>query len=224
MTRWGRSVAPKVRLVAIVLTSMAGLLALPGSSPAAADPFGWEPGSPGVPGGPGLLADSLDHWFCTPAITESNRTHYVAAMAQLDDATVMHDVNSGDTCGSLDDVAFIETDLNNLRGRAQCVAPVAPGSLRCESAWAMLDYQEHWATAAFCGSSTAEFTGNYMLAVRHELGHTVGLAHRAPHDSDYCTPPFNGDDPMSSDWIRNAPLSMFSYNTHHRAHINEFYG
>jgi hypothetical protein len=95
----------------------------------------------------------------------------------------------------------------------------------------MLDYQEHWASAAYCGSSTAEFTGNYMLAVRHELGHTVGLSHRAQNtdrsDVDprwYCNPPFSGDDPMSSDWIRNGPLSMFGYNEHHRAHINEFYG
>lgn len=214
MNRLRRFLAPSVRLL-LVLFGVVGLLAIPGPAPAAADPFGWEPGAPN------LLADSLDHWYCTPAIAESNRTHYNSAMAHLDAATDLYDVNSGDSCGSSTDVAFIETDLNGPLGRAQCVSAV-PNTLLCDSAWVLVDNAEHWSTAAYCGSSAAELTGNFIITTRHELGHTVGLSHTPPI-APTCGGAILGNDPMTSDWVRNQPLSIFNYNLHHIGHVNNFY-
>ena len=59
--------------------------------------------------------------------------------------------------------------------------------------------------------------------MRHELAHTVGLSDTSPIDP-VCGGTIRGNDPMTNDWVRNQPLSIFSYNEHHRAHINNFYG
>jgi hypothetical protein len=204
-------------LLAIVALSLP-LVVVP-SVDSSADPFGWEPG------GTGLLADSRDHWYCTTSsVSAGSRHYYVEAMAYLDDRTVMSDHDSGSSCTSLTDVVFIIDNTWGSLGQTMCVAPVSPGSLRCEQMWIIVNDTAHFQITATCNDTPDEMMVNYMMTVRHEIGHTTGLSHTSANGGSLCGPPYNGNDTMTSDWVTaGAPLTFITYNDHHKNHIDGFY-
>lgn len=149
----------------VALVGILGALLV--SDPAAADPFG------GQPGGPPYRADGADHWYCFYNITGSERDPYNAAMEYLDSATDMYDVFTP-TCGTSTDVMF----LNNpnldpgVAGLTLCVAPLAAPV--CDGFWIATDSQEYfW----YLGPGSAPFDVHVGQNIRHEVGHSVGLSH-----------------------------------------------
>lgn len=147
-------------------------------------------------------------------------------MSYLDDRTVMSD--SEMACNSSTDAVFIINNSLNyngapILGQTACARLISPGSQYCDASWVVINDAEHWRITSVCHGDPDQLTFNYVLSVRHELGHTVGLAHTGAVGPT-CGPPYNGTDTMISDWVTSGTtLSLLAYNDHHKAHIDGFY-
>jgi len=165
-----RSRSVKVGIGTAVLAS----IALGGT--AGASPYGNEPGAPGY------VPDSSDHWFCFDASVPSQyRFYYQWAMDNLDiQSAPIYDVESG-SCGWATDVKMIQASLSwvgsGVIGYAPCVTRAWNNNMICEAG-------EVWNDAALIFANNGGFGGSQSLLdhrlhhnVRHEVGHTAGMAH-----------------------------------------------
>lgn len=163
-----------------VLGALVAMVAVVGMSAAAeAGPYGAEPG------GPGYIPDSVDHWFCFGGeIPADQRPRHRSAMAYLDDATVMYDVETS-TCGSATDVIFRQEHPIPgpfppnwvVFGYAPCINQGGAFGVVCEQGQVWID-----PTAIFLaigGFSAPPHLYDYQLHfnLRHESGHSAGMGH-----------------------------------------------
>ena len=209
-----------VRCVVVgLLVTLVSVLVVSGESPAAADDYGDD-----QPAGPGYYPDSTDQWYCfNSSVSTGNRPYINDSMAYLDTMTNQYDVYTS-TCGTSTDNVWVNQDLNGSLGYAPCWKWANEAAHICDQVLTIVSEIDHFEAAGTCGASANQLVNNYVISTRHELGHSVGLAH-VPYYQDfdpcYGTNPA-ANDAMVSDWIMGSPWTYWTYSTHHIAHINCF--
>jgi hypothetical protein len=183
------------RTRAAVVFFIACLVVLVPAGPASAGPYGAEPG------GPGYIPDSTDHWFCFGSeIPGDQRFRHRDAMAYLDNATVMYDVESG-ACGSLTDVIFrqatpipvpgIPPNVTVL-GWAPCTNQGGAFGVVCEQGQVWIDPTAIFLAIGGFGAPVGMYDFQLAFNLRHESGHSAGMGHSGGvHALAQGVPPFN---------------------------------
>lgn len=168
---------------------------------------------------PGYVHDSLDHWYCFDSTFVNNRAYVNDAMGYLDATTNLYDVYTP-TCGTSTDAVWINVDLGGPLGYTPCVRWVNQATHVCDQFWVIIDEAAHWDAVAYCGGDANQLVGNYVISVRHELGHTAGLSHFAPYGAICGDVNPLANDAMVSDWVTGNPWPYVVYSTHHIGHVN----
>ncbi|MBV6508020.1 MAG: hypothetical protein JJLCMIEE_01079 [Acidimicrobiales bacterium] len=159
---------------AIVILAAVAVLAGSVGTAGAEDDYGVQPG------GPGYMPDSSDHWYCFAYAPSASRQRYHDAMAYLDYGTVMSDHYSS-TCASSTDVWVYEISpipgAYGYRGWAPCVDTTGLLGWFCEAGNLFVDPVVIWLQALAAGGGPLDLELNLNKTIRHETGHTAGLAH-----------------------------------------------
>lgn len=165
--------------------------------------------------------DDTQHNYCFHSSVYSG--HYIRindAMSYLDSVTDMYDVNHRFNCASWVDVRWMETDLpSGIFEYIPCV--LFSGWPVCDSYDVQLDGGEHFAASITCTGTWDQVEYNWVISIRHELGHTVALPHELLSGT-LCTGQ-NGTDAMISDWVISFSWAYVTYNSHNTGHVNGFY-
>jgi hypothetical protein len=211
-----RAARRRRRLQRLVCGGLAAVAALAVTAPAMADPFGLDTPTNNV-NGVGAIPDNFGHTYCFDGAgwTTAWRNVVDSRMANLDAETSYWDSFLGSTCWGGNDVWFQLADLGpSLRGDYRCrwwnngVDGIPnSGDDRCESAIIRLNSNSNVLTDDHQRRKTA----------CHEIGHSVGLAHRL----------WGPPDPRPDYWNdcmetgRVDPGAQWErYNPHHEAHAN----
>lgn len=161
----------------------------------------------------GLLADGRDHTYCRGTIGANEWDDAQAAMAYLDDATVMFDTPEGIFCANATDVRYDNgVGIGTNRGQWSCIQAGAPGV--CDGNRVQISINN-----ITNDSPAGTVPNNLTKTVRHETGHSVGLRHYKTAGTPCC--PVEHD-AMISGAIDNGSLWTI-YSQHHKDHINNAY-
>ncbi|MBV6507411.1 MAG: hypothetical protein JJLCMIEE_00456 [Acidimicrobiales bacterium] len=172
------------------------------------------------PGGPGYMPDSSDHWYCFAYVASGSRQRYHDAMAYLDYGTVMTDHYSS-TCGPSTDVWSYEISpipnapVEYPRGYAPCMVRTGLFGWFCEAGNLEIDPVVIWLETLAAGGGAWDLELNLNKTIRHETGHTAGLAHFEL-----------GSRPNSAMASGHVPLNFafLAYSPHEVCHIYNRFG
>lgn len=198
----------------VVAMAMAVSLVAHAQPAGASDPFGYP--------NPGYYADNKEHTFCYYGVPSADQFYVTEAMQYLDSVTSMYDTYMSG-CTNNTDVLFIpgmDPAYAGSRGLADCVLWTSAANHICNQYYVYYDNGAIYNDSVRCEPANVgdNFYANFRKTLRHEIGHTTGLSHRAkPSACAYQT-----GDAMVSAWIQTH-LQFMAYSGPHATQITNRY-